>query len=76
MPKLTLPSQAGRRALLNLHRGRPAGHGLYGTAAGGLQGTLTALRKRGLIDHTEQLTDAGRAMLNRLTVAREVTHGA
>lgn len=68
-----LPSQAGRKVLLNLHGGRNSAHGLQ---AGGLVATLTSLRRRGLIDHRYTLTEAGRAMVRRLTVAPEVKHAA
>lgn len=71
-----LPSQSGRKALLNIAAGRPASHGLYGMSAhGGFCGTMTALRNRGLVTDRHELTEAGLQMVQRLTIAPEVTHG-
>lgn len=71
-----LPSQAGRKALLNIAAGRAAGHGLYGSIWGGLNGTLQSLRNNRLIDHQDQLTETGHKMIERLTVVPEVAHVA
>lgn len=69
-----LPTQSGRKALLNIAAGRTAGHGLYGSIWGGLNGTMDSLRRRGLITAENFLTEAGLQMVNRLTVTPEVTH--
>jgi hypothetical protein len=70
-----LPSQSGRKALLNIAAGRPASHGLYGSSAhGGFCGTMTALRIRGLVTDQQQLTEAGLQMVQRLTATPEVSH--
>lgn len=61
-----LPSQAGRKALLQLHAGRQI------APFGNLQNTLASLRNRGLINHREELTEAGHEMVKRLTVKPEV----
>lgn len=63
-----LPSQAGRKALLNLAAGH-ACHGVY-------VGTIRSLRNNGLIDHQNQLTTTGHKMIERLTVVPEVAHVA
>lgn len=77
MPAEKLPSMAGRRVLLNLAAGRGSAHGLYGMSAhGGHSGTMVALRRRGLIDTSDQLTGAGNDMVARLTTTPEVRHGA
>lgn len=70
-----LPTQAGRKALLNISAGRIASHSLYGMSAhGGLSGTLVALKRNGLLTDDQQLTDAGVKMVERLTATPEVRH--
>lgn len=70
-----LPTQSGRKALLNIAAGRPGSHGLYGRSAhGGFCGTMASLRSRGLITADNKLTEAGRQMVTRLTIAPEVAH--
>lgn len=70
-----LPTQAGRKALLNIAAGRTASHGLYGMSAfGGFRGTILALKKNGLVTENNQLTDAGALMVERLTATPEVRH--
>lgn len=70
-----LPTQAGRKALLNIAAGRAANHGLYGMSAhGGHTGTMLALKKNGLVTENNQLTDAGSVMVVRLTLKPEVRH--
>lgn len=69
-----LPTQSGRKALLNIAAGLPGGHGLYGANYGGFHGTMDSLRRRGLITAENFLTEAGLQMVNRLTVTPEVTH--
>lgn len=71
-----LPSQTGRKYLLNIASGRSAAHGLYGAIYGGHPGTIKSLRNRGLIDHQNQLTATGHKMIERLTVVPEVAHVA
>lgn len=67
-PKLTL---AQRRALHNLVAGRPVNSGLVGMSEhGGLQSTLSALRRRRLIDGDERLTPAGREAIYSDTARR------
>ncbi|MDR2187023.1 MAG: hypothetical protein LBE62_03100 [Azonexus sp.] len=59
---------AQRRALLNIAARRPSWSGLAGRS--GLVGhalTLAALRRKGWITRDDELTDAGRAMVERLT---------
>lgn len=69
----SFPSQAGRKALLNIAAGRRAGFGLYGMSAnGGLCGTMLALRRRGLLDAENNLTEEGQQMVGRLTLPPEV----
>jgi hypothetical protein len=68
-----LPSQAGRQVLLNLDGRRSAG---YGLCYGGHSGTMASLRRNGLVDHQNQLTESGRKMVLRLTVTPEVSHVA
>lgn len=64
-----LPSRAGRIALLNISAGRAGSHGLNSRSAfGGHLGTMFALKNRGLVTWDEQLTEAGLAMVERLTV--------
>lgn len=71
-----LPTQSGRKALLNIAAGRPASHGLYGSSVyGGYRGTITSLRRRGLVTAENNLTEAGLQMVKRLTVTPEVTNG-
>lgn len=67
-----LPTQAGRKALLNIFSGRPTG---YGFCYGSNTGTIWSLRRNGLIDHESKLTEAGQKMVERLTVTPEVTNG-
>ncbi len=62
-----LPSQAGRKALLNIAASRPC-RGIY-------QGTMQSLRFNGLIDQQNTLTEAGQKMVERLTTTPEVAHG-
>lgn len=70
-----LPTQSGRKALLNLAAGRPCSYGLYGSSAhGGDHGTMVSLRNRGLISADGQLTEAGQQMISRLTTPPEVAH--
>ena len=70
-----LPTQSGRKVLLNLAKGRPADFGLYGRSSyAHLPGTIWSLRRTGLLDHQNKLTEAGQQMVNRLTVTPEVTH--
>ena len=72
-----LPSQAGRKALLNIAAGRCSSHGLSGMSAfGGHSGTMQALRDRGLVGDDHRLTEAGLAMVKRLTQPLEVPHAA
>ena len=71
MRKPPLPTMPGRRVLLNLHRGDPAAFGIVNA-----DGVFNSLRVRGLIDGYNQLTDAGRAMISRLTTTPEVPHVA
>lgn len=72
-----LPSPAGRKALLNIHAGRYSAKGLKGVSAmGGHYGTMIALRERGLVTWDDQLTDAGKAMVERLTISPEVRNAA
>jgi hypothetical protein len=55
------PSAAQLAALRNLAAGRSAGHGLVGRSAhGGLSATIVALHRRGWLDRTGNLTDAGK----------------
>lgn len=62
-----LPSEAGRRALLNIAAGRDASFGLVGMSAhGGLRSTVLALRRAGHVDGKEKLTEAGVAMVERI----------
>lgn len=71
-----LPTQSGRKALLNIAAGRPASHGLYGCSAyGGFRGTMASLCSRGLITPDHKLTESGQQMVNRLTITPEVSHG-
>lgn len=63
-----LPTQAGRKALLNIAAGR-ACHGAY-------VGTVRSLRYNGLIDQQNQLTTTGQKMIERLTIVPEVAHVA
>lgn len=71
-----LPTQSGRKALLNIAAGRPASHGLYGCSAyGGFRGTIASLYRRGLVTAEHNLTEAGQQMVNRLTITPEVSHG-
>lgn len=54
-------SDAMRAVLRNLSVGKPADFGQSGmSAAGGLTGTMRALRKRGLVDNNGTITQAGR----------------
>ena len=72
-----LPSQAGRAALLAIAAGRCPGRGLSSASQRANHfGTLIALRERGLITWDNQLTEAGQAMVERLTVTPEVRHVA
>lgn len=72
-----LPSQAGRKALLNIHAGRHSAKGLKGVSAiGSHYGTMMRLRERGLVTWDDQLTDAGKAMVERLTLSPEVRDAA
>ena len=67
-PKPKLPRPAGRKALLSIAAGRDSAYGLHGMSAmGGHCGTMLALRRAGLVTMDEQLTDAGREMVTRLT---------
>lgn len=77
MSPAKLPSMAGRKALLNIAAGRGALWGVRGMSAhGGHRGTMAALRCHGFVTWDDQLTDAGKAMVKRLTVAPEVRHVA
>lgn len=63
-----LPSQAGRAALLSIAAGRCTSRGLSSPSQRTNHFfTLIALRRRGLVTWDDQLTDAGRAMVLRLT---------
>jgi hypothetical protein len=65
--KPKLPSPAGRTALLNIAAGRGSTYGLRGMSSfGGHHGTMGALMRAGLVTRTEELTEAGRAMVLRL----------
>lgn len=72
-----LPSPAGRRALLNIAAGRASDRGLRGRSNFGCHlGTMAALKARGLVTWDDQLTEAGRAMVERLTTLPEVRNAA
>lgn len=65
--KRKLPSQAQRRALLNIAAGRASAHGLRGSSAhGGHMLTMTSLRRAGWVDSTDALTEAGTAVVAAL----------
>ncbi|MDR2186871.1 MAG: hypothetical protein LBE62_02330 [Azonexus sp.] len=67
-PYHALPSIAQRRALLNIAARRPYCTGLPGSGELWWHTiTQAALRRKGLITDTNELTDAGRAMVERLT---------
>lgn len=62
--KLTTPQ---RRVLANLLGGFRASSGLVGMSEmGGLTRTLWSLRRKGLLDSEDNLTEAGREMATRL----------
>jgi len=53
--------------LRHAEAGRPLDTGISGQSAyGGLEATLAALRRRGLLDRMSNITDAGRAALSRI----------
>ncbi len=63
-------SLATRRVLLALLRGQPLNyHCTTQSDYGGLQSTIMALRRRGLLDHQQKLTGIG------LEAAREIQEG-
>ena len=66
-----LPSNAGRRVLINIHRGENPESGITNPAV-----VLDSLRTRGLLDLSNKLTEAGRAMVVRLTQKPEVRRGS
>lgn len=66
-----LPSNAGRRVLINIARG---GRPEAGITNAGI--VLDSLRTRGLLDLDNHLTDAGRVMVVRLTKTPEVRRGS
>ena len=66
-----LPSNAGRRVLINIHRGANPEAGITSSAV-----VLDSLRTRGLLDLSNKLTEAGRAMVVRLTQKPEVRRGS
>ncbi|MFZ2269078.1 MAG: hypothetical protein WAV95_15995 [Azonexus sp.] len=72
-----LPTQAGRAALLAIAAGRCSSRGLSSPSQRiNHYHTLIALRSRGLVTWDDQLTEAGKAMVERLTVTPEVRHAA
>jgi hypothetical protein len=57
-----------RRVLVNLLNGRDLWHGVETMNQGsGIPSVLTSLRKRGLIDHRNQLTRNGREAAEKAT---------
>ena len=66
-----LPSNAGRRVLINIHRGANPDAGITNPAV-----VLDSLRTRGLLDLSNKLTEAGCAMVVRLTQKPEVRRGS
>lgn len=70
MSPVKLPSQAQRKALIGIARGRARRYPAPSPT------TTRALVAAGLIDGASNLTDAGRQMIQRLTIAPEVRHGA
>jgi hypothetical protein len=72
-PYEKLPSLAGRKALINIAAGRSSSRGLSGRSEfGGHLGTMHALKKRGLVTWDDQLTESGKAMVERINVVPEV----
>ena len=66
--KRKLPTQAQRRALLNIAAGRGSAFDVHGRSAhGGHSLTMTSLRRAGLVAHDETLTPAGLEVVASLT---------
>lgn len=69
--KRKLPTQAQRRALLNIAAGRGSSFGLHGMSAhGGHSLTMISLRRAGWVAHDETLTPAGLEIVAALTTAQ------
>lgn len=69
--KRKLPTQAQRRALLNIDAGRGSAFGLHGMSAhGGHSLTMTSLRRAGWVAHDETLTPAGLEVVASLKTPR------
>lgn len=65
--KLMKLSEPMRRVILNIGSGDPPwNHVLASSPQGGAESTARALRRRGLIDGDEALTDKGRWMYDRI----------
>ncbi len=72
--KRKLPTQAQRRALLNIAAGRGSSYGLHGRSShGGHSLTMTSLRRAGLVAHDETLTPAGLEVVASLTTLQPST---
>lgn len=64
MNSTTRITERGREVLRHLAAGRPADTGLSGRSQyGGLEKTLLALRRAGLVTVDERITEAGRAVV-------------
>lgn len=53
-----------RQVMFDISKGRGGYHGCNGRSEyGGRNGTLAGLKQRGLLDHCEELTEAGQAWI-------------